>query len=349
MDAIAVRDLGKNFGAARALDGVSFGVADGAFVCLVGPSGCGKTTLLRIIAGLETPSEGSVMLGRTDATQLPPARRGMGVVFQSYALFPNLTASRNVAFGLHGKGWRHAKRDARTAEMLALVGLQDFARRRPAQLSGGQQQRVALARALAPSPRFLLLDEPLSALDPHVRLSLRAELKDVQRRLGVTTLMVTHDREEALALSDLVVVLRAGRVEQAASPRELFDAPATAFVADFVAGMNLIEARSAGEDALTIGDCRVVGPRHGFAPGAPVCVAAAPDSIQLTAADAPGACPALVRSVEFAGRTLRVLLTIEATGEAVRVAAPVHARHHVGERVGLRFDAGSLRCFPAAT
>lgn len=346
--AIDVASLSKTFGGQAALSDVSFSVPEGAFACLVGPSGCGKTTLLRILAGLETPSSGQVLLNGSDATRLNPASRSIGVVFQSYALFPNLTAAQNIAFGLHGKDWPRSSKQARVDEVLALVGLSGLEKRKPVQLSGGQQQRVALARALAPRPRFLLLDEPLSALDPHVRGALRAELKDIQRRTGVTTVMVTHDQEEALALADLVVVLRAGRLEQAGSPRHLLEQPATPFVADFVANMNIIEARAESDERISIGATVISGVVHGLAPGAALSVAAAQGNTRLTDAALPAACPARVRAVEFAGRQLRVIARLEAGGTLIRAHAPLGSPVASGDVIGVAFDPQSLRVYAGA-
>ena len=213
----ASKGVTKRFGAFTALDDVSLEVEQGKLVCFLGPSGCGKTTLLRVIAGLEVQDAGAIEIGGRDVTRLPPAQRDFGIVFQSYALFPNLTVAQNVGYGLVNR--RKARREiaARVAELLQLVGMPEQGAKYPAQLSGGQQQRVALARALASSPSLLLLDEPLSALDARVRVRLRDEIKTLQRRLGVTTIMVTHDQEEALAMADRIVVMNRGRVEQVGS------------------------------------------------------------------------------------------------------------------------------------
>ncbi|MBC9178323.1 ATP-binding cassette domain-containing protein, partial [Roseomonas ludipueritiae] len=219
---------------APAVDQVSLGLPRGALLALLGPSGCGKTTTLRMIAGLETPDAGRIMVGGRDVTALPPHKRHMGVVFQSYALFPHMTAAGNVAFGLEMQGMPRAERARRAEAALELVGLSALATRKPRQLSGGQQQRVALARALAIEPDLLLLDEPLSALDAKLREGVRDEIRALQQRLGTTTVFVTHDQVEALAMADLVAVMNAGRVEQLAAPEEIFERPATRFVATFV-------------------------------------------------------------------------------------------------------------------
>ncbi len=245
----------RSFGHLHAVDGASVAVERGEFIGLLGPSGSGKTTLLRIVAGFEHPDSGTVRLDGRDITRLPPQKRDMGMVFQSYALFPNMTAYQNVAFGLSVRRQGKAHVKERVDELLALVGLTDKARHLPHQLSGGEQQRVALARALAPSPRVLLLDEPLSALDARIRLTLRHEIRRIQRRLQITTLYVTHDQEEALAMSDRVVVFHAGRIEQFGRPEEIYDRPASPFVAGFVGTTNLLQAEVLSRG----GTCRLDG------------------------------------------------------------------------------------------
>jgi putative spermidine/putrescine transport system ATP-binding protein len=238
MAPITFEHITKRFDESTAVDDLSIDVADGEFLVLVGPSGCGKTTALRIVAGFEMADTGSVLLDGKDISSVPAAKRDMGMVFQSYSLFPNMNALDNVAFGLRMRKVGTAGRRKRAGELLDLVGLAPQARQYPHQLSGGQQQRVALARALAIEPRVLLLDEPLSALDAKVRLQLREQIRTLQQRLGTTTLFVTHDQEEALSMADRVGVMRQGRLEQIAAPDELYDHPATAFVAEFVGVMN---------------------------------------------------------------------------------------------------------------
>jgi putative spermidine/putrescine transport system ATP-binding protein len=235
---VVLQNLNRTFGATNALDGLSIEMAPGELVALLGPSGCGKTTALRIVAGFETADTGSVLIDGKDISSVPANRRDMGMVFQSYSLFPNMSAQDNVAFGLRMRKTGTAERRKRAGELLDMVGLAPQARQYPHQLSGGQQQRVALARALAIEPRVLLLDEPLSALDAKVRLQLREQIRTLQQRLGTTTLFVTHDQEEALSMADRVGVMRQGRLEQIAAPDELYDHPATAFVAEFVGIMN---------------------------------------------------------------------------------------------------------------
>ena len=228
-------------------------VAQGELVCFLGPSGCGKTTLLRIIAGLETQNEGRIVQNGRDISQLPPAQRDYGIVFQSYALFPNLTVEDNVGYGLVNRRLARGGIRTRVAELLKLVGLPGSERKYPSQLSGGQQQRIALARALATSPGLLLLDEPLSALDALERVRLRGEIRSLQRKVGVTTIMVTHDQEEALSMADRVVVMNQGALEQVGTPREIYELPASPFVADFVGRVNVLSAVSLGDGRYRAG------------------------------------------------------------------------------------------------
>jgi putative spermidine/putrescine transport system ATP-binding protein len=239
---LSLQGLSRSFGTTRALHGLSLEIAPGELVALLGPSGCGKTTALRIVAGFESADTGLVLVDGKDISSMPAARRDMGMVFQSYSLFPNMSALDNVAFGLRMRKLAAAKRRTQAAELLDMVGLTPQAQQYPHQLSGGQQQRVALARALAIEPRVLLLDEPLSALDAKVRLQLREQIRTLQQRLGTTTLFVTHDQEEALSMADRVGVMRQGKLEQIAAPDVLYDDPATAFVAEFVGVMNRIPA-----------------------------------------------------------------------------------------------------------
>jgi putative spermidine/putrescine transport system ATP-binding protein len=254
---VVLRNLSRSFGATRALDGLSIEIAPGELVALLGPSGCGKTTALRIVAGFESADIGSVLVDGKDISRVPASRRDMGMVFQSYSLFPNMNALDNVGFGLRMRKLGAAKRRHRAGELLDLVGLVPQAKQFPHQLSGGQQQRVALARALAIEPRVLLLDEPLSALDAKVRLQLREQIRTLQQRLGTTTLFVTHDQEEALSMADRVGVMRHGRLEQIAVPDELYEHPATAFVAEFVGVMNRIPAEWQGSGMVTCVGCTV--------------------------------------------------------------------------------------------
>jgi putative spermidine/putrescine transport system ATP-binding protein len=250
---LSLRGLTRVFGGTvKALDDMSLDIAPGELVALLGPSGCGKTTALRIVAGFEFADYGEVLIDGKDISAVPAAKRDMGMVFQSYSLFPNMTALDNVAFGLRMRKVGAAERRKRAGELLDMVGLADRAGQFPHQLSGGQQQRVALARALAIEPQVLLLDEPLSALDAKVRLQLRDQIRTLQQRLGTTTLFVTHDQEEALSMSDRVGVMRAGRLEQVAEPAELYARPATAFVAEFVGTMNRLPAELGSGGTVTV-------------------------------------------------------------------------------------------------
>ncbi len=276
--------LEKSFGPTRVVKEFTLGIEKGEFVSLLGPSGCGKTTVLRMVAGFETPSAGSIQIDGRDVVGLRPNHRNIGMVFQAYALFPNLTVAQNVAFGLRVKKMRRAEIDARVVEMLALIGLPDLGARYPFQLSGGQQQRVALARALAVRPQVLLLDEPLSALDAKIRVSLRNEIREIQKKLAITTVFVTHDQEEALSMSDRVVVMNGGLAEQVGTPFEVYNRPRSRFVASFVGTLNLIEARVADPQA---GEVEVAGRRIGLGralerpAGANAVLALRPEALQL--------------------------------------------------------------------
>jgi iron(III) transport system ATP-binding protein len=252
---LSVRGIEKRFGAFTALDGVSLEVHRGEMVCLLGPSGCGKTTLLRTIAGLERQDAGQLVAAGRDISGLPPQSRDYGILFQSYALFPNLTVADNVAYGL--RNMKRQARQARVTEMLAMVGLDGSQSKYPGQLSGGQQQRVALARALAPSPSLLLLDEPLSALDAQVREHLQLEIRRLQKQFRITTLMVTHDQEEAMVMADRIAVMQHGRIEQFGTPAEIYRRPATPFVADFIGHANWLPFSRISGSQVTVGALRL--------------------------------------------------------------------------------------------
>lgn len=249
---LSVKKVNKHFGKFQALKDVNFDVQEGEFVCILGPSGCGKTTLLRVIAGLESQSEGEINQNNKNISQLPPDQRDFGIVFQSYALFPNLTVKNNISFGLKTRKQNKDAIDRRVDELLNLVGLSDHINKYSAQLSGGEQQRVALARALAPSPGLLLLDEPLSALDAKVRQHLRLEIKNLQRKLGVTTIMVTHDQEEALTMADRIILMNKGVIEQEGSPQDIYSKPTTAFSANFIGTTNLFKANKISSNSIEI-------------------------------------------------------------------------------------------------
>jgi ABC-type Fe3+/spermidine/putrescine transport system ATPase subunit len=240
MAGVVVENLEKRFGATAAVDRVSLSVPDGAIVAILGPSGCGKTTFLRLLAGLETPDGGTIHIGATDVTGLPPERRGLGMMFQSYALFPHMTVAENLRFPLKMRRIDSRAAQTRVADALRLVRMEGFAERYPRQLSGGQQQRVALARAIIADPPVLLLDEPLSNLDAQLRKEMQVELIELHRKIGLTTVLVTHDQEEALSLAGLVVLMRAGRIEQIGAPQDIYRNPRTAFAASFIGSANLI-------------------------------------------------------------------------------------------------------------
>ncbi len=252
MSYVEISGLNKSFGQNHVVKDVGLTIEKGEFVSLLGPSGCGKTTVLRMLAGFDLPSSGHIKVDGMDMTKVATAKRGVGMVFQAYALFPNMTVADNVAFGLKVAGKSASEIKSRVEEMLALIKLPHLGNRYPFQLSGGQQQRVALARALAIKPRILLLDEPLSALDAKIRVSLREEIRDVQRKLGITTVFVTHDQEEALSMSDRVVVMSEGRVEQLGTPVEIYNHPRTRFVASFVGTLTILKAKIVDPVARTM-------------------------------------------------------------------------------------------------
>jgi putative spermidine/putrescine transport system ATP-binding protein len=302
-------DLRRVFGPTKALDGLSLTIAPGELVALLGPSGCGKTTALRVLAGFEVPDSGQVRVDGQDLTRVPAQRRDMGMVFQSYSLFPNMNALDNVAFGLRMRGWRPARRREKAETLLEMVGLEREVRKYPHQLSGGQQQRVALARALAIEPRVLLLDEPLSALDAKVRLQLRDQIKLLQTRLQTTTLFVTHDQEEALSMADRVCVMRNGRIEQVDAPATLYSSPATPFVAEFVGTMNRLPGRTASDGTVVVlGTALPIRNKRSRPNGTDVEVLIRPEG--LTLAPVPHG-RAIVMAKTFLGAVTRAMVLIE--------------------------------------
>jgi putative spermidine/putrescine transport system ATP-binding protein len=313
--AVELIGLRRTYGTVNALDSFDLHLAPGEFVALLGPSGCGKTTALRCLAGLEDPDAGRITIGGRDVTALPTNKRDLGMVFQAYSLFPHMTARQNVEFGLEMRRQDKATRAKRAGDMLDLVGLSTQADRYAHQMSGGQQQRVALARALAISPQVLLLDEPLSALDAKVRTQLRDEIRRIQLEVGTTTLFVTHDQEEALAVADRVGVMRAGKLEQLAAPLELYARPASAFVADFVGLTNRLRGRATGDRAEILGGSVPLLPGSG---SGDVEVLIRPEHIDVTP-DADG--NASVLSASFLGAHGRVTATTDA-GEQVLVQVP---------------------------
>ncbi len=310
---LKIENVTKKFGDFTALENISLEIHDREFVCFLGPSGCGKTTLLRAIAGLDIQTAGRIEQGGRDISALPPSERDFGIVFQSYALFPNLTVFKNVAYGLENRKMAKADIAARVDELLQLVGMPEQGHKYPAQLSGGEQQRVALSRALATSPGLLLLDEPLSALDAKVRVRLRHEVKQLQHQLGVTTVMVTHDQEEALTMADRIVIMNHGVIDQIGTPLEIYRHPANPFVADFVGTMNFLPAVAAGNGKVRLGDVELaVGDgADGLAEGAAVTVCVRPEDITARGveAGAANAFEAVVAELEFLGSFFRAELS----------------------------------------
>jgi len=328
--------------AVPALDGIDLAVHDGEFVTLLGPSGCGKTTLLRAIAGLEAIDAGAIMLEGRDLTRLPAHRRPVNTVFQSYALFPHMTVARNVGYAMEVRGLPRAEREAQVADALAKVGLEGMATRKPSQLSGGQQQRVALARAIVAKPRLLLLDEPLSALDRNLRQAMQIELKDLQHRLGITFVFVTHDQDEALTMSDRIVVMRSGRVVQAGTPREIFRRPATRFVAEFIGETNLlsgtVEGGAAGPILRTSGGLSLRIP-PGTPPGARATAVLRPTDFTL---GAEGIAGTVTRAV-YRGADLHLSVAPEGGGPTLGAIARDNAlAPQRGARVTLGYDPAAI-------
>ena len=315
---IDIASVSKVYGQTTAVHAISLKVPAGSYCCLLGPSGCGKSTTLRMIAGHESISSGDIRLGNTVVTDLPPASRGTAMMFQSYALFPHIDVTDNVAFSLKMKGVAKEERRAKALDMLKLVQMEPYATRRPAQLSGGQQQRVALARALITDPEALLLDEPLSALDPFLKIRMRAELKRLQTTLGITFVHVTHSQEEAMALADIIVVMNDGRIEQAAHPREVFERPATAFVARFMGDHNVISGRviAAKDDGVTIavpsgGEFTATGGAREV--GENVDIAVRTDRVRIGEPEALGlGFTGIVDNIEYRGASVK--LTVSGAG-----------------------------------
>src|SRR5512138_156652 len=282
MSGLALEGITKRFGSFTAVDDVSLTVPHGTFVCLLGPSGCGKTTLLRMIAGLEDPSAGRILLDGTDMTPVPTHRRDFGMVFQSLALFPHLNVADNIAYALRIRGVPAEERRRRVEELLALVHLPDYAERPVGKLSGGQRQRVAIARALAVSPKLFLLDEPLSALDAKLREAMQVELRQLQQKLGITTIVVTHDQREAMTMADLVVVMGEGRIRQAAAPIEIYRRPADTFVADFIGSTNLLDVARDGQGRAVVAGVVLPGVALPESAGR-ARLSVRPEDVQLTA------------------------------------------------------------------
>lgn len=316
---LSIQGVRKTFGKFVALTSIDIDIQKNEFICLLGPSGCGKTTLLRILAGLEQPSSGKILVNDRDITVLPPAKRNFGMMFQSYALFPNLTAAQNIAYGLQSKKMSKKEIEEKVREVLVLIDLEHIRDKYPSQLSGGQQQRVALARAIALSPDFLLLDEPLSALDAKVRLKLRRELRILHEKIGITTIMVTHDQEEALTMADRIVVMNNAEVVQVGTPQEIYERPNSPFVADFIGAINFLE-----ESVFTgnkVGQDRLFAIR--------------PENIHLMDPAAEYSMKAVVQDMEFRGSFYRVTMQLlnQQKGllpQLVTIDLPVHQTHRLG-------------------
>jgi putative spermidine/putrescine transport system ATP-binding protein len=344
LDFISVR---KTFGTNVALEGLDLDVREGELITLLGPSGCGKTTALRIAAGFEFADSGAVLVGGSDITRTPAHKRNMGMVFQSYSLFPNLSVANNVDFGLRTRGMDKSDRHRRVTEMLELVQLIPFADRYPHQLSGGQQQRVALARALAVQPRVLLLDEPLSALDAKVRSTLRDEIRRIQTEVGITTLFVTHDQEEALAISDRICVMSNGRLEQLGTPTEVYRKPTTAFVARFVGSMNELPAEISDGGEASVLDKRFSVPGAALsASGSQVNLLVRPEDLSLAADGLPGT----ITSITFQGASTLVGVRLDVIDRLVSVDVGQGAADtlSVGDRVGVDVNGANAVCEPIA-
>ncbi len=348
MSFLTLQNIQKSFGPVQVVHNFDMAIEKGEFVSFLGPSGCGKTTILRMIAGFEKPSGGTLTIAGKDQRPLKPNQRNIGMVFQAYALFPNMTVHDNVAFGLKVAGKAKAEIDARVKEMLALIRLDHLADRFPYQMSDGQQQRVALARALAVKPQLLLLDEPLSALDAKIRVSLREEIRLIQQKLGITTVFVTHDQEEALSISDRIVVMNAGKADQIGTPFEIYNAPATRFVASFVGTLNIIEAKviDPAANRVSIGDQAVTlkQPLNGLKGGDTVSLALRPEAGSL-AQSAPGdtALSGKVVSAHFLGSVIRTRMDVGGVTISFDMFnSPGTTPPQAGDIVTLRFAAADL-------
>ena len=325
---IKLEQISRRFAGKAAVEDLSLEVVPGELLALLGPSGCGKTTTLRCVAGFELPDTGKVFIGQTDVTRLPAEARQVGMVFQNYALFPNLSVAGNIGFGLRVAKWSKEKLQARVQELLHVVGLTGFERRAVQSLSGGQRQRVALARALAREPRVLLLDEPLSALDAKIRVELRTELKRLQLELGITTMLVTHDQEEAMSMADRVVVMNNGRIEQLGAPRDLYTKPATPFVAAFVGEMNLLEARHTGNGQFKVFESGLALPNI---PSSTTKIGVRPENVQLQTASPQFS--GVVELVTYLGATQQVLIRV--AGQIWIARVPNTQLYARGQTVGL--------------
>ncbi|UQI40207.1 putative 2-aminoethylphosphonate ABC transporter ATP-binding protein [Vreelandella venusta] len=348
---LSIDGVTKRFGSFTALDNIALQIQEGEFVCFLGPSGCGKTTLLRTIAGLAQQTAGSLIQRGKDISTLPPQARDFGIVFQSYALFPNLTVFDNVAYGLCNRRSDRTAIAARVAELLALVDLSGSEYKYPAALSGGQQQRVALARALATEPGLLLLDEPLSALDARVRGHLRHQIKALQARLGVTTIMVTHDQEEALTMADRIVVMNHGVIEQVGTPAEIYHQPASAFVASFIGTMNFLEVTAQANNHALLGTTLCPCLPHAYTQGQAAQLAIRPEAIALSASA--GELSGDVMGIEFLGAFQRVSLRLNNTEQWLLADVPSRDSAtlglQLGQTLGVHLPVDAARLYPAGS
>lgn len=310
---LEISNVNKTFGHLTAVKDFNLSVEKGEFISFLGPSGCGKTTTLRMVAGFEYPTSGKILLDDQDLTFSPPHKRNMGMVFQSYALFPNMTAAQNVGYGLKIAGQNKQTIEASVKEMLSLIQMEDFADRYPFQLSGGQQQRLALARALAIKPQVLLLDEPLSALDAKIRLELRHEIRHIQQQLGITTIYVTHDQEEALSLSDRIVVMNRGKIEQVGKPTEIYNYPASEFVARFVGHINLLPVKvvSPSEGVIMLGSQLIRTTNNEHLNGHPVQLAVRPEELHIGKKENANNLDCTIQSVTYLGSIVRIQVNVE--------------------------------------
>lgn len=355
---LSIDGVSKRFGSFTALDNIALEIQEGEFVCFLGPSGCGKTTLLRTIAGLTRQSAGTLTQRGKDISMLPPQARDFGIVFQSYALFPNLTVFNNVAYGLRNRRVERARINDRVAELLALVNLTGSEAKYPAALSGGQQQRVALARALATEPGLLLLDEPLSALDARVRGHLRSQIKALQARLGVTTIMVTHDQEEALTMADRIVVMNHGVIEQVGTPAEIYHQPASAFVASFIGSMNFLEVTAQANRQALLGNTPCACLPHTIAVGQAAQLAIRPEAVALSLQaralkHQAGALNGEVVSIEFLGAFQRVTLRLPEDHQTLIADVPSRDSSklslYVGQLLAIHLPAEAARLYAAGS
>lgn len=354
---LQIENIQKNFGNFVALRDIFLDVYPGEFICLLGPSGCGKTTLLRIICGLETQTSGRVIQAGKDVSRLPASKRDFGIVFQSYALFPNLTAAENIAYGLQNAKKPQREIKTRVEELLELVGLSGMEQKYPAQMSGGQQQRVALARALALSPGLLLLDEPLSALDAQVRIKLRTEISQLQKRLGITTVMVTHDQAEALAMADRIVVMDKGYIAQVGAPQAVYQRPQTEFVANFIGTMNFLRGVAVSDTQVRCGNLILHAPQNIFPVNQKVTAAIRPEDVRVLAKDTlhsslANIVTAEVQGMEFLGAGYLVNLLPEGDSkEAIALDLSVHEARRLdlgsGSLLQIQLPPESIQVFAA--